>query len=106
MEVLDMLTQDEVERERYRARVKAQRDHISFVQDAREEGLEKGRAEGLVKGHAEGHQAGLQQGELIGQIHAYQRLLKLPLTPREELLAHSPADLAAQVDSLEHLLAT
>jgi len=104
MEVLEMLTQNDLERERYETRLKAQRDQISFVLDAREEGLEVGLAQGRAQGRAEGQQEGVQQGELVGRIHAYQRLLKLALTPGEELLAFSPAELARKAEALEQQL--
>jgi len=99
-----MLTQNDLERERYETRLKAQRDQISFVLDAREEGLEVGLAQGRAQGRAEGQQEGVQQGELVGRIHAYQRLLKLALTPGEELLAFSPAELARKAEALEQQL--
>jgi predicted transposase/invertase (TIGR01784 family) len=91
MEVLQMLTQSELERERYQARLKFQRDQASYLEelkDAREEGLEAGRMEGVVD-----------------RIHLCQRLLKVPLTPREELLAKSLAELRAKVEALEQQLA-
>jgi predicted transposase/invertase (TIGR01784 family) len=88
MEVLRMLTQDEQERERYQARLKAQRDQRSFLKDAREEGLEIGR----------------QIGEIEGRIHLCQRLLKLPLTPADELAALSLPELQARASALEQQL--
>ena len=84
MEVLAMMTQSELERDRYEARLKFQRDQFSFVKDALAEGLEK--------------------GEVLGRIHLCQRMLKVPLTPRAELLALPLAELLARVAALEQQL--
>jgi predicted transposase/invertase (TIGR01784 family) len=81
MEVLSMLAQNDQERQRYEARLKAERDRISFVNDALAEGRER--------------QA------IIGGIHTCQRLLKVPLTPWEDLWALSLADLQARAAALE-----
>jgi predicted transposase/invertase (TIGR01784 family) len=88
MEVLQMLTQNDLERERYLARLKAERDRVSYLNDAREEGREEG----------------LEKGEVLGRIHVYQRLLKLPLTPREELLALPLVELQAKAAAMEQQL--
>lgn len=53
-----MLTQTDIERERYEARRKAQHDHISAI----------------------------RFGERMGALHVYQQLLQLPETPQAELL--------------------
>jgi predicted transposase/invertase (TIGR01784 family) len=108
VEVLTVLTQDELERERYEARLKAQRDHASFTNYAQDlakrelekglqQGLEKGRKEGLEKGRKEG----LQKGELVGRVHAYRDLLQQPLTPAEELLALPLDQLARLTEDLK-----
>ena len=96
MEVLQMLTQNNEERERYESRHKAEWDRVAFVREARELGL----AEGLEKGREEG----LEKGLVLGRIHVYQRLLKLPLTPREALLDLPLAELQAQAEALEQQL--
>jgi len=62
LEELNVLTQNELERERYLTRVKLQRDELSRLHSAREE------------------------GQLVGAIQAYQDLLHRPLTTAEELL--------------------
>ncbi len=62
----------------------------------RDQALEEGRAEGLEKGRA--------QGEVLGRIHLCQGLLKLPLTPREELLALPVAELETLAVALEQQL--
>jgi predicted transposase/invertase (TIGR01784 family) len=91
MEVLHMLTQDDLERQRYEARLKEQRDRSSFLKYAREEGFEQGRQEGLKEGQ-------------VDRIHLCQRLLKLPLTPAEELLTLSLDELRARAESMENQL--
>jgi predicted transposase/invertase (TIGR01784 family) len=76
LEELHMLTQDEVERERYEARRKAQLDHNTLVRVAREEGWEKG--------HKEGHKEGK-----IDVIRSCERLLNRPESPTDQLMALS-----------------
>jgi predicted transposase/invertase (TIGR01784 family) len=56
VEELKMLTQDEIERERYEARHKAQMDHIALTKGAHRHGLEEGRQQGLEEGRQEGRQ--------------------------------------------------
>src|SRR5262249_15812864 len=84
MKVLQMLTQSDSERECYQARLKAQRDQNAILKDAREEAME--------------------QGQVLGRIHLCQRLLKLPLTPRGELLALPLVELQARAEALERQL--
>jgi predicted transposase/invertase (TIGR01784 family) len=91
MGALKMLTQDDLERERYEARLKGERDRSYFAKYAtyaREEGIEQGRQEGLQLG-------------LEGRIHFCQRLLGIPVTPGEQLLALSVDELEAIVADLE-----
>jgi hypothetical protein len=85
LEELTVLSQNDLERERYLARVKLQRDELSRLHSAREDGL--------------------QAGERIETIHAYQRLLKRPLTPREYLLERPLTELAQLAQQLEAELA-
>jgi flagellar biosynthesis/type III secretory pathway protein FliH len=75
-----MLTQDEVERERYEARRKAQPDHNTLVRVAREEGWEKGYKEGWEKGYKEGR---------IEIIHFCERLLNRPESTNDQMMALS-----------------
>ena len=95
-----MLRQNDQERERYLARVKVQRDELSRLVSAREEGLEKGREEGLEKGLEKGR----EEGQLIGTIHTCQRLLKRPLTPHEQLMQLPAAELQQLAEQLEQEL--
>jgi predicted transposase/invertase (TIGR01784 family) len=71
VEVLKMIKQTDLER--YEARLKAQRDAVSFAEEARDEGLE------------EGIELGIDLGQIIGRIHLCQDLLKQPSTPTAEL---------------------
>lgn len=80
MEELTMISQNDLERERYLARVKVERDELSRLVSAREE------------------------GQLVGAIHVCQRLLKRPLTPIEELLKLSLADMRQLSQQLEQEL--
>lgn len=77
IEVLTMLTQNDQEREQYEARVKVQRDWSSSLAEARE------------------------QGELIGQIQVYERLLKKPQSSIVQLRALSSTQLKAIAADLE-----
>ena len=79
-----MLTQTDLERERYEARRKAQLDYNTGLKVARMEGREEGRAEGA-----------------IDRIHLCERLLKRPLTPTEQLLSRSLEDLIRLADDLQ-----
>jgi len=84
-----VLSQNDLERERYLARGKVQRDELSRLHSAREEGLERG----------------LERGQLIGAIHLAQRLLRQPLTPMQELQQKSLDDLRELSQRLEQELA-
>jgi predicted transposase/invertase (TIGR01784 family) len=98
MEVLQMITQNDAERERYEARLKERRDRNMFAQEAEkreQEGLARGRVEGRVEGQTLGY---------IRQIHLCQRLLKIPPTPQEQLLALSLPELQTLAESLERQL--
>jgi predicted transposase/invertase (TIGR01784 family) len=100
MEKLQMFAQDKEEKERYQARLKAQRDYSSFLKEAREE-AEK---QGLEKGMERGLEQGLEKGEILGRILLSQQLLKQPTTPRQDLAALSLEELQAMLRSLEKQL--
>jgi predicted transposase/invertase (TIGR01784 family) len=74
---LQMVTQSDLERERYEARLKMQRDISSALADARKE------------------------GQLVGQIHAFERLLHRPQTPAAQLLALPLEELERLAQQLE-----
>src|SRR5262249_19791103 len=76
VEELCMVSQNDLERERYEARLKVYHDAVSLVRLGELE-----RSEGLAG------------GELIGKIHLAQRFLQRPETPRAELLALSREEL-------------
>jgi flagellar biosynthesis/type III secretory pathway protein FliH len=110
-----MLTQSDLERERYEARLKLERDRISFEkrmqrlategrEQGRAEGREEGRAEGRAEGRTEGRAEGQAIGELVGRIHTYQELLGQPLTPTEDLLACLMEDLRRRADEFKQRL--
>jgi predicted transposase/invertase (TIGR01784 family) len=86
MEVLNVISNTDVERERYEAAVRWERDHRSYVRMAEKAVAEAEKAE--KKG-------------IVGRIHLCQRLLKAPETPKEDLLALSVEALEAQADTLE-----
>jgi predicted transposase/invertase (TIGR01784 family) len=84
VEELQVLSQTDLERERYEARRKAQMDQISFLNAARREGRE--------------------EGKLMGRIQLLERWLQRPQTPEEELAALSLEELTRRADDLEALL--
>jgi len=120
MEELIMVTQDELERERYEAREKVYRDALSFIVHLQEEvdeareralregmaaGIAKGQAEGMAQGIAAGRAEGIAAGELIGTIRLCQQLLQRPVTPPEELQALSLEQLQQLADQLKQEVA-
>jgi predicted transposase/invertase (TIGR01784 family) len=88
LEELKMLTQTDLERERYEARRKAQLDYNTGLKVARLEGLEQG----LERGRRE---------EKIAVIQFCERLLKRPQTPTDQLEALSLQDLTRLADELQ-----
>lgn len=100
VEELKVLSQNAAERERYEARRKAQMDHISGLKAARLEGM----AEGEAKGRSEGEAKGRSEGEAKGKIELIQfceRVLNLPVTPREDLQVLSLQELTTRADELQ-----
>ena len=67
------------------------------LEKGRKAGLKKGKQEGLKEGLKEGKQEGLKEGvnkgELIGEIRATQRFLRLPVNALEELVSRPEAEL-------------
>ena len=88
LEELKMLTQDDVERERYEARRKAQLDLNTGLKVARQEGHQEGRLEGEKRGKIE-------------IIHLCERLLKRPETPDTALATLPLDDLTQLADDLQ-----
>jgi flagellar biosynthesis/type III secretory pathway protein FliH len=78
---LHMLTQDDIQRERYEARMKGLMDYRSELNAERQEGIAEGIAEGIVR------------GQVIGQIQMLQALLHDPQTPADDLRALSEESL-------------
>jgi hypothetical protein len=89
MEVLHMVTQSDLERERYEARLKYRRDELARLYDAEQRGIEQGRACGI----------------LIGQVQVYEKLLMQAPTPPEALQAMTLEQLQELVDRLGTRLA-
>ncbi len=105
-----MFTQDERERAAYEHRLKVQRDHGSYLQDARErgfdEGMRKGEEKGMEKGIEKGMEKGIEKGALIGEIRVYQVILKLPRTPDAKLAAMSLEELNILLTQLREQLSS
>lgn len=77
---LQMISQSDLERERYEARLKMQRDISTGLYAAREEGRMEGK---------------------VDQIHAFERMLRRTETPATKLLALPLADLERLAQQLE-----
>jgi predicted transposase/invertase (TIGR01784 family) len=125
MEVLRVLSQSEIERERYESALRAGweqatraeafrratedlRQACEEASQAREEASQAREEASQAREEAsqareEASQA-RERGELIGRIHLCQRVLKQALTSREELLALALPDLARLADGLEQQL--
>jgi predicted transposase/invertase (TIGR01784 family) len=117
MEELTMISRTDLERERYEARLRLERDERSRLRSAHEEGVEeglekgrekgleqglqKGLEQGLEKGLEKGLEQGLEKGDLVGRIHLAQSFIGRQLTPRTELLALSLPDLKRLAVQLE-----
>lgn len=86
VEELKMLTQSDIDRERYEARRKAQHDHISFMGHARREGQKIGQ----------------EIGKMVGAIQAYEQMLHQPETPEEQLLALPMEELTRRAEALRN----
>ncbi|HVA44812.1 MAG TPA: Rpn family recombination-promoting nuclease/putative transposase [Pirellulales bacterium] len=97
---LMMITQTELERERYESRLKAQRDFYAALEDATEKGLSEGREKGIAEGREQGRQEGRAEGQ-IARIHSFQRLLHRDLTAIEKLQSLPPQELDSLAARLE-----
>jgi predicted transposase/invertase (TIGR01784 family) len=95
LEVMNVLTQNDRERELYEGRLKARRDQAALVHDV-VQALQEGREEG----HKEGLKEGREKGMLIGRIQAYEELLGRPPSSAADLQALSLEQLAERVDQL------
>ena len=95
VEELKMLTQTDLERERYESRRKAQLDYNTGLKVARMEGRDEGRQEGLERGLERGRAA-----EKIHTIQLLERSLHRPETPSEQLAQRSLEELSQLVDQM------
>ncbi len=115
MEVLRMLTQSELEREKYEARLKYQRDELSRRHEA--EQLEKRiqeaeqrvreaeqrvrEGEQRVQEAEQRAQEAEQRGELLGFVQSHERILKVEPTPKATLQAMTLEQLQQLVEQLK-----
>ncbi len=89
MEELRMLAQNDLEREKYEARLKYQRDEASRLHGARQQG----------------EQSGVELGVLMGRVQSYEEVLKVELTPAVLLRAMPLEQLRELADRLKTQLA-
>ena len=102
LEVLKMLTQTDIERERYKAREKAlhRPQHLDGLCPwGRSENRSENRSGDWPRDRP--RKIGQEIGQKIGAIHAYERLLHRPITPKEQLLALPTEDLTRLAQDLE-----
>ncbi len=100
MEVLDMLSQSDLEREQYEARLKWQRDQMAFQEDA-ERKAEQSYIRGHATGQVEGRVEGRAHGKAIASIQLYQRLLGLPIESDDDLADLALEELRLRATALE-----
>lgn len=93
LEELRMLSQTEIERERYQRRQLAIRDDHARQEDAKREGREEGRQEGREEGR--------RQGELVDRILFCESLLNRPGSDKDELYELPIDELQQRADALE-----
>lgn len=115
LENLIMISQNELDRERYESRLKAQLDaEMALIEsrDALERGLQAGRQQGRQEGRQQGRQEGLQEGlkqgrsegrteGQIARIQSFERLLRQKITAAEQLRMRSLTELEELASRLE-----
>jgi hypothetical protein len=89
---MQTMTLDEQEYHRYESRLKAQRDYYSGLSEARQEGLQLGRQEGRREAMTE---------SLVREIRVFERVLRRPVTPADQLFSKPLAELERLAQELE-----
>ncbi len=74
-------------------------DEVSFLNEARREGLQEGLQEGRLEGRQEGEEIGLQKGQHLKAINTARNLLKLGVLTNEQI-AQSTGLSVAEVEKL------
>lgn len=108
IEVLVMLSQDDLERMRYQARQKALTDERSRLHSAHLEGVEEGLNKGREEGREEGRKEGLEEGREIARRMGYienirfcQKLLDKELGTEESFQGLSTEELKNLAQALQ-----
>ena len=99
---MQMMTQSELERERYEARLKWQRDYAAAMDDARRAAA---AAEAIAEARGEARGEARAKEIVVRQVHTYQRLLGQPLSPLGELQQRSLPELEILIHGLGEQLA-
>ena len=97
------MSQDAIERDRYESRLKHRRDMQQFERDRQTSVANLAVAEASLattQASLAATQARAAEA-FVGQIHLCQRLLKQPLTPKEELVPKSLDELQTLADELQ-----
>ena len=110
-----MLTQNDLEREKYEARLKYQRDEeararylaklTEQAEQSEKRGEKRGEERGEKRGEERGEKRGEERGVLIGRVQQIERLLKQEPTAKETLRTMTLEELLQMADRLEaHLV--
>ena len=102
-----MLTQNDLEREKYEARLKYQRDEEARARYLAKltEQAEQSEKRGEKRGEERGEKRGEERGVLIGRVQQIERLLKQEPTAKETLRTMTLEELLQMADRLEaHLV--
>ena len=88
------LSADEEARRLAFVRERALRDEVSYINEAKREGLKEGRMEGLKEGHTEGH----KEGRMETQRETALKLINMNILTDEQISEASGLSLAEIVD--------
>jgi flagellar biosynthesis/type III secretory pathway protein FliH len=75
-----------------------------LIEKGEQRGIEKGIERGIEQGLQQGIEQGIEKGALIGQIQAYQKIVKEPVADAGQLRDKTLAELNEQVARLEEAL--
>ena len=103
MEVLNVISKTELERERHEAAVRWERDHRSYVKMAEQAVKAADQAAKTADQAVKAAEQARKEG-IVDRIHLCQRLLKVPQKPQEELLTLAIENLQAEATALEQQL--
>ncbi|MGK5091584.1 PD-(D/E)XK nuclease family transposase, partial [Deltaproteobacteria bacterium TL4] len=101
---LDIMKLSDEERATYESYVDDLHYQASMVESSYGMGKLEGRKEGREEGLQKGLQKGLEKGDLIGQVRAFQLVLKQTQNSKEELMAKTMEELELMLEQLKQQL--